>query len=143
MNDKQIITDKQIVIEETKQAEPLSFELNVVKLKSKGFKNEVLSKSLGITEEKIKEIMNMIDVQDYRQQVAETINLYTDIQTDLTIFIQEENKQGKDKDKTAILNALKHKMELQDKKIQILKEFDKKEEIENPKDGKPKQTKLF
>jgi len=137
------MNDKQIVTEDSKQAEPLSFELNVVKLKSKGFKNEVLSKSLGITEEKIKEIMSMIDVQDYRQQVAETINLYTDIQTDLTIFIQEENKQGKDKDKTAILNALKHKMELQDKKIQLLKEFNKKEETENPKGEKPKQTKLF
>ena len=82
----------------------------------KGFTIDEVKKMTKLDAKQIKSIAEMVQGSDINQG---SIDLYTELQRDLSKLVLLETQDGKKRDTNAILNAIKLQAELQEKKIQL------------------------
>ena len=82
----------------------------------KGFTVDEVKKMTGLNEKQIKPIAESIKGGDINQG---SIDLYNELQRDLSKLVLLETQEGTKRDTNAILNAIKLQVELQEKKLQL------------------------
>ena len=82
----------------------------------KGFTIDEIKKMTKLDVKQIKSIAETVQGSDINQG---SIDLYTELQRDLSKLVLLETQEGQKRDTNAILNAIKLQAELQEKKIQL------------------------
>ena len=82
----------------------------------KGFTIDEVKKMTKLDDKQIKSIAETVQGSDINQG---SIDLYTELQRDLSKLVLLENQDGDKRDTNAILSAIKLQAELQEKKIQL------------------------
>ena len=82
----------------------------------KGFTIEEIKKLTKLTEKEIKKVAESVKFNNINES---SIDLYTELQRDLSKLVLLETTPGQKRDTNAILNAIKLQADLQEKKIQL------------------------